>query len=99
MFGLKPRSETGMTVEEYAEARRVALRFKMRVAVREFATSFVVFSILFALGGIVIWVRAGFRFPIFWTFVVIFGACAAACALLVSGIHFLFTSPLARVKR
>src|ERR1700683_2756998 len=99
MFGLKPRSETGMSVAEYAAARRAAMRFKLGIAVLEFFLLLAVFMLLFALGGVAIWVRRGFEFPHLWGFVVIFGACAVVCALFVSVLRFLFSSPLAGIKR
>ncbi|HUK61602.1 MAG TPA: hypothetical protein VLV50_20380 [Stellaceae bacterium] len=98
MFGLKPRSETGMTVDEYVSARRLAMRWKARWALYQFCLCFLAFSFLFLIGAVAMGFlhRFGFgRAAIWWA---IMEGAAAWSALLVAGANFLFKAPPPKVN-
>jgi hypothetical protein len=97
MFGLKPRSETGMTVEEYAEARRLAMRLKGRWAVTEFCLCFLGFSFLMILGTAAMGFLHGFGsyLAIWWAFM---EGAAAWSAMVVVVADFLFRLPPIKPK-
>jgi hypothetical protein len=81
-----------MTVEEYATARRLVMRWKARWAVTEFCLCFLGFSLLIVLGAAAMGFMRGFGsyLVIWWAFM---EGAAAWSAILVVVADFLFRLP------